>query len=244
MRLMRFDGRPALGYFAWTGLLFCIANLVWQLAPTRPTMLLASKGPRFQSVMGVARKTTKIDGLPSRGDLSAPVVVVEFSDYQCPFCARLVKDIEPEFFRRYVDTGRVRWVFRQLPLTAIHPLAPFAGQAAVCADRQGRFQSMQEALFANRSALSEERIAELATAVGLMPARFQDCLDGPGRDRVLADLAEASRLRLDGTPTLLVGRPEGGSAIRIARGLYGAGTLDDLTAVIESVLPSRALRAK
>lgn len=240
MKNYRFTGRRALGYCAWVASLAGTATFVWHLAPTRPIAVSASKGSGFQAIAALARQTTTIDGLPSRGDVSASVVVVEFSDYQCPFCARLARDVEPEFFKRYVDKGRVLWVFRQLPLTTIHPLAQLAGQAAVCADRQGRFPSMHEALFANRLVLSEKRISELAITGGLVAAQFQECLSGYGRERVLADVAEASRLRLEGTPTLLVGSPESGTNIRIAKGLYGAGALDELVAVVESLLTSRS----
>src|SRR5687768_2217706 len=89
-----------------------------------------------------------LDGDPMKGDKSAKVVVVEFTDYQCPFCARHVRDTMPQIEAEYVKTGKVRYVTREFPLEAIHPQAFKASEAALCAGDQGKYWEMHVRLFA------------------------------------------------------------------------------------------------
>ena len=142
---------------------------------------------------------------PIRGNPKAPVTVVEFSDFQCPFCARA----RPTVNRiREVYGDRVRIVYRHFPLD-FHPQAPKAGEAAACAGEQGKFWEMHDRLFANQAKLRPADLKEHAVAVGLDAAAFAQCLES-GREtaRVRKDAEEAARYGVTGTPAFFVnGRP-------------------------------------
>jgi protein-disulfide isomerase len=139
---------------------------------------------------------------PAKGPAGAPVTVVEFSDFQCPFCARVtptLKRLEEAY------PGKIRIVFRDLPLLNIHKNAGVAAEAAHCANDQGKFWEMHDRLFANQSKLSAPELKEHATAVGLEAEAFNQCLDsGKYTAEWRRDSEEASRLGLSGTPAFFI----------------------------------------
>lgn len=146
---------------------------------------------------------------PMKGDRAAPVTVLEFSDYQCPFCGRYARDTQPELDRAYVATGQVRYLFLDLPLP-MHKEAPKAAEAAHCAGDQGKYWEMHDTLFAEQKALAPGQLKAHAAALGLDSATFAECLDGGTHaQRVAAGLALAAQLGLRATPAVLVGRSDG-----------------------------------
>ncbi len=155
-----------------------------------------------------SRVDVKAEG-PSKGSPNAPVTIVEFSDYECSYCAGAEATV-----KRVLEAypGKVRLVYRDLPLS-IHPNAPKAAEAAHCAGEQQRYWDMHDALFANQQALKVDDLKAHARKLGLDAATFDACLDS-GRT---AGLVEANRkageaLGLNGTPTFFVdGRPYVGS---------------------------------
>ena len=128
--------------------------------------------PRVQKIDGVI----ELGVAPVKGSGAAPLTMIEFSDYQCPFCARHAQQTLPEIDRDYIATGKVRYVFRDLPLP-IHPEAPKAAEAAHCAGDQGKYWEMHDWLFANQGALGAEKLVEYGTALGLDAASYKACLD-------------------------------------------------------------------
>lgn len=151
-----------------------------------------------------------------RGDINAPVTVIEFADFQCPFCQRHVAETQPALDEKYVDSGKVLWVYKHFPLN-IHPQAPAAGVAAECAAEQGKFWEMHEALFASVDQWSIDEPTEvfqsLATEVGLAADAFAACLTDPEiAARVDSDLAEGTPF-VQGTPTFIIVRGSQGSII-------------------------------
>lgn len=150
-----------------------------------------------------------IAGYPTRGAADAPVTIVEFMDYECPYCQGWARDTLPQLQREYVDTGKVRYVARDFPLPR-HPRARPAAIAAACAGEQGRFWEMHEALFAAAGQLRDADFTAHASRLGLDAARFDTCrLDprhGPRLDRAFA---EGRALGVAGTPTLLIGASAG-----------------------------------
>jgi protein-disulfide isomerase len=140
---------------------------------------------------------------PSRGQRTAPLTLVEFSDYQCPFCARHVRGTAALIEKDYVATGKVRHVFLDLPIESLHPLAFRAAEAAFCAGEQGKYWEMHDRLFANQQAF--EPWAPHTAAVGLDATTFDACLksDRPIND-VRKDIAEAQKLGLTGTPSFVL----------------------------------------
>ncbi len=147
------------------------------------------------------------------GPKDAKVTIVEFADFQCPFCARMVptlKDIVEQY------KGKVRWVYRDLPLREIHPEALPAAVAANCAGAQGKYFEMHNALFENYARLSSGLYKELAGKLSLDGQKFEACLKDPKMEaEVLKDAAEAQNLGVNGTPAYFVnGRKLGGAVDR------------------------------
>lgn len=104
-----------------------------------PTTLTGSVAP--------AKVDVNIDGAYSKGSNDAKVTIVEFSDFQCPYCARFYSETLGQIIKDYVDTGKVRFVYKHFPLISIHPLAQKAGEAAACAGEQGKFWEMHDLMF-------------------------------------------------------------------------------------------------
>ena len=146
-------------------------------------------------------------GDPYKGDPNAPLVVVEFSDFQCPSCARHALDAQPVIDETFVDTGQIMWVFKHLPLS-IHPQAPVAAAAAECAGDQGAFFEMDRALFQSQDNWSvddpDPLFISLAGDLGLDTEAFTACLGSrEPLERVLADMYDAQQVS-NQTPTFVV----------------------------------------
>jgi len=146
---------------------------------------------------------------PAMGADDAPLTVVEFTDYQCPFCRRFTQTTFPLLKRDYIDTGKVRWVVRDLPL-AFHKNARKAGQSVHCANEQGKFWEMRDKLFENSANLENEDLSKYAGQVGLDVAAFDSCLASDRHMKEIdKDSAEAKRVGITGTPTFVIGKPKG-----------------------------------
>ncbi len=139
---------------------------------------------------------------PWRGGPRARVVIEEFTDFECPFCRRGWKVMQ-QVLRHY--GARVRLVFRHMPITKIHPQAMQAAEAAVCAQRQGKFWAMQDMIFANNRSLSRAQLIGYARRIGLDVARFKRELDGGlCRGPVLRDMRLAKKRVVTATPAFFI----------------------------------------
>jgi protein-disulfide isomerase len=154
-------------------------------------------------------KKIKLDGAPSRGPADAKVTVVEYSDFQCPYCGHAWEVFEKEVYPQYKD--KVRFVFKQMPLTQIHPWAEDAAVATACALEQGndQFWKMYDGLFSQQAQITKEnlpaKVGEIATAGGLDVPRLKECLSSRKTiDAVKADQSEAASLGVNGTPTFFI----------------------------------------
>lgn len=152
----------------------------------------------------LARTTSKmqfeLDGVPHQGDPASPHVIVEFLDYECPFCKQTFAPVK-KVAKKY---GAVVYV-KQLPLTAHHKYALAAARAALAAQRQDRFWEMSEAMFENQDRLSDDVIVELAKQVGLDMKRFEADIKDPEIDAILKrDEIEADAAKVDGTPSIFL----------------------------------------
>lgn len=165
----------------------------------------------------IAPVDVPIGDAPVRGNLDAPITIVEYSDYQCPFCSRHHTQTFPQLMENYIDTGKVRYVFKDFPLTSIHPQAIKAAEAARCARNvagDAAYWEMHDRLFEDQDAWSgnPEYLAIFegyGADMGLDQAAFKECL-GSGRtvDAILADLEEAAGYGVSGTPAFFVnGQP-------------------------------------
>ncbi len=172
-------------------------------------------------------------GGPAKGPEDAAVTVVEFSDFQCPACRRLQDDFK-KLKEAYSD--RVRFVFRQYPLTSIHPQAFKAAEAALCAADQGRFWDMHDALFEHQRELGVDQLKTRADELGLDGKAFSQCLDDSSHaDQVRSDMRAGQIAGVTGTPTTFVN----GRRVTLLRGV---SPFDVISAVIDDELERTAAR--
>jgi len=151
---------------------------------------------------------------PALGRPDAPVTLLEFSDYQCPFCRQFFLATLPALKRDYIDTGKVRYVFRDYPLDQIHPQARKAAEAAHCAGDQGKYWEMHDLLFQNQRGLALPQLSEYARAVGLDGATFDACLASDKYvERVSKGLDDGQAAGIQGTPGFVVARTEPGHTV-------------------------------
>ncbi len=135
---------------------------------------------------------------PARGPSSAPVTIVEFSDFECPFCGRF-EPVLQRVLAKYPT--QVRLIYRNYPLPQLHPQAQKAAEAALCAQQQGKFWDMHDLLFAEQKSLAIEDLKDKAQRIGLERAAFDECLDsGKMRDAVAVDVEAGDALGIQGTP--------------------------------------------
>jgi protein-disulfide isomerase len=182
-----------------------------------------------------------VGGEPFKGSPSARVAIIEYSDYQCPFCGEYSREVFPRLDSDYVKSGKIRYYFRDLPLPT-HPQALPAAQASRCAGEQGKFWEMHERLFANQDALAADALKQHAAALGLDAARFNECLSsGRYRSAVARSMASAERLRIDGTPAFLIGVLDaGGEVVKVGQVMLGAKTYEEFKAVLDGALGAPA----
>jgi len=146
----------------------------------------------------------------TKGVASAPVTVYEMSDFQCPFCRRFASETFPVIEREYIATGKVRWIFVNLPLTSLHPNAVPAAQFAACAARQGRFWPAHDLLFLHQDTWAPLRnpgpfLFSLADTLKLPRAPMAACLESPQTvEEIRLDAEGARRAGAQSTPTFYV----------------------------------------
>jgi protein-disulfide isomerase len=175
-------------------------------------------------------------GAAGLGSESAPVTIVEFTDYQCPFCARHARSTLPSLISEFVSRGTVRYVIRDMPLE-VHPLAKSSAKAARCASGQGdkRYWQYHDALFEAQPHLAESTFVGIARQLGLDLPRFEACRRSPDiAARVERDAAGAAEAGLTGTPSFVIGRAMGGTVTGVV--VTGAYPLAHFRKVIEGTL--------
>jgi protein-disulfide isomerase len=173
---------------------------------------------------------------PMLGRADAPVTLVEFSDYQCPFCQRFFATVLPVLKKEYIDTGKVRYVFRDFPLDQLHPQARKAAEAAHCAGEQGRYWEMHEVLFRNQRSLAATQLAEHAPAAGVNGTKLDECLaSGRYAARVAQGVTDGAAIGVKGTPAFVVGKTMAGDFVH-GTPIRGAQPLETFRRIIDQTL--------
>jgi len=145
------------------------------------------------------------------GKKDAPVTIVEYIDFQCTYCQRHEDSTFPALKERYVDTGKVRYVSRDLPL-AMHPNAMIAARAGRCAAEQGKYWELRRTMFANTRQLSQQDLVGYSGTAGLDVAAFETCLANEAMDATIrAEVAGLAGLGITGTPSFLIGKTTDGA---------------------------------
>ena len=168
-----------------------------------------------------------LGGAATFGSRTAPVALVVFADYQCPYCARFHHGMLGELKTKYIDTGTLLYVHKDFPLPT-HAQALPAAVVARCAGAQGRYGAMQGRLYEAQTKLGEPLYAELARTIGLDLADFDRCrADASVRRAIGRDVREGKHAGVTGTPTLMLGRIEGNTVVieRVGAGLPSLDTL-------------------
>jgi len=159
-----------------------------------------------------------VDDDPFKGNPDASVTVIEFSDFQCPFCSRFFTQTLPILQENYIDTGKIKFVYRDFPIDSIHPNARPVHIAAECADEQGKFWEYHDILFEKQSVWQrlspfdlQTTLVQYADDFGLQTTSFEACLSSPEiADEVNADLLQATQYGASGTPTFFIGNEKNG----------------------------------
>lgn len=147
----------------------------------------------------------KLGTSPSLGDANAPITVVEFSDFECPFCGQFQRDQFSSIKEQFIDTGKVRFVFKHFPLSNLHEHALSAAEAAHCAHAQGKFWEYHDLLYKNQNALNNDDLKRYAADIGLNQDIFNGCFDQHlMQAEVLRDRRQGEEAGVTGTPTFFI----------------------------------------
>ena len=172
----------------------------------------------------------------------AKVVLVVFSDFQCPYCATFAREVFPKLVDEYVGPGKLRIYFKHFPLTAIHPLATRAAEVAECARRQGRFWQVHDALFGIAPRFSESQLLSTVESLGVQRNQLKACLGDEVRRVVAENSEEATRLGFKGTPGFLVGTIQSDGRLRPTQRVAGAKPVDVFRKALDQAIEGAASR--
>lgn len=175
----------------------------------------APKIQNEQAAVGQAVLDDLADDDPVLGNPDAPVTIVEFSDFQCPFCRKFYAQTLPQIKEQYIKTGKVKFVYRDFPLTSIHDMAQKYAEASECADDQGKFWQMHDKIFNEQEKLGSGTIFDFTVSdvkrwageTGLNAVEFNRCLDsGKYAGEVEKDFRDGDAAGIDGTPGTFVNK--------------------------------------
>jgi protein-disulfide isomerase len=164
-----------------------------------------AQAPRPQEEQATRAKLN-LEGFAMLGSKEAPLTIVEFTDYQCPFCQRFHTTAFPELKKNYIDTGKVRFYSRDLPLD-FHPNAMRAAEAARCASDQGQFWQLHDVMGANPNKLDLDSLVADAADLKMDVNAFRACVESEKyKNSVQTDVMEAMKIGANGTPTFVIGK--------------------------------------
>jgi protein-disulfide isomerase len=173
-----------------------------------------------------------------RGDSSAHVAIVEYADFECPYCGEYERATFPQILNNYIATGKVKYFYRDLPLPG-HARAMPAARAARCAGEQGKYWEMHDSLFARQTALSAPALLDRAQTLGLDTAKFTECQSS---EKYTADIqkniSDAQTMRIDGTPTFFLGVVEPSGDVTISKRFSGTAPFDVFKSELDALLAS------
>jgi protein-disulfide isomerase len=185
--------------------------------------------------------SVNVHGERFRGNPQARVAILEYSDFDCAFCAQYATQVFPQIDANYVQTGKIKYFFRDMP-SPEHPNAMFKAKVARCAGEQGKFWEMHDFLFANQKPLSQLPAGKLAQAVGMNVEKLGACLASDKYSAVIdKSLNSAERMQINGTPAFLIGTlSDDGSFLKSAQVVVGAQTYGYFQKEIDELLTADA----
>jgi protein-disulfide isomerase len=173
-------------------------------------LVIAGSLPASGQVVG--GKFIGVDDDPALGDANAKVTIIEFGDYQCPSCRMFWREVEPRLKKDYVNTGKVKLVFRDFPIVQIHPESIMAAMAVDCAIDQGKYWQYHDKVFLEQDKQGEDLVRfkvndlkKWGKDIGLDAAKFNECVDSNRyKDEVAKDKADGDGVGIQGTPTFFI----------------------------------------
>jgi protein-disulfide isomerase len=188
-----------------------------------------------------APEKVSVAGELFRGEAGASLAIIEYADFECPFCRRFEHDTWPQIRETYIKTGKVKYFYRDFPLP-FHEHSTSAAQAARCAGEQGKFWEMHDSLFEEAAALTSADVQRRAGALGIDVTQFNSCLHAsrPG-GTVQKSVAEATQMQVSGTPTFLIGTiAPNGDIVNVRQTMVGAYPFEAFKEKIEPLLANKA----
>ena len=216
-----------------------VSVLVWYQTTGQLDMIRQSQRQLLSEVASM-RRTPIIDlsGAPMKGADQALVTLIEYSDYECPFCIRHYQQTMPQIEANYINTGKVRYAFRDFPVDQLHPEAIKAHEAAQCAAEQGKFWEMHTRLFSAPGTHTTQAIEDRALEAGLDMAAFRACLaSGRTTAGIRATAGQAVEMGATGTPAFFIGlRDPATNQVKVLQAVTGAQPYASFEKAIEAAL--------
>ena len=198
-----------------------------------PNLKVADNKPSRPAA--IAPKEIPLNDPYAMGDDSAKVIIIEFTDYQCPYCARHSKGVLPEIKKNFVDTGKIQYAIRDYPL-GFHAEAKGAAISANCAGEQGKYWEMHDVLFDNPRNLSKDFYQQQVAKLDLNLEKFQTCVDNPASATAIdQSIADGSKYGVSGTPKSFIGVIKDNKIVNI-KSISGAQGYNVFAAAIEERL--------
>ena len=226
---------------ASVAVIVAVAVLLWVVFANPGSDTMPDSGRVEQ--LEVARVVDSPRAASVKGSAAARAAIIEFSDFECPFCARHARQVYPRLVEEYVDTGKVQYVFRHYPLD-IHPIAVQAAEAAECAAGQGMYWEMHDRLFEANGALTEPDLLSHAASLHLRPEDFEDCLlTNVMLERVMQDRREGNALGVTATPTFFLAEIHDDGTLSLLAKLTGAMPYSTFQYALDELLSTTSAKA-
>jgi protein-disulfide isomerase len=179
-------------------------------------------------------------GEPFKGERTATLAIIEYADFQCPFCRHFEHDVYPQIRDGYINTGKVKYFHRDMPLP-FHQGAMPAARAAHCASEQGKFWEMHDSLLGDSASLSAADIDERAGKLGLNVSKLDECISSDRfADIIQRGVTEANEMRVSGTPTFIIGTLDAqGTLMSVKKTVVGANPFEAFKAALDPLLAAR-----
>lgn len=206
--------------------------LVWQ------NRVRATKPPSAALAAKLPDKPVSISSLTTIGPDTARVAVIEYTDFQCPFCSSAATDVVSVIKDEYVKTGQARLSLKNFP-QPFHQFAAGAAEAALCAGVQGKFWEMHDLLFRNQSDLRDGQLRTLASRAGVQLQQYDACKGSRMMKKAVdADTADAVRVGVSGTPTFFFGYLVGSNSVQVTDVILGVKPLSEYRGILDRLLAS------
>jgi protein-disulfide isomerase len=192
----------------------------------------------LRATLGRPRPIVELAGAPQKGNADTLVALVEFSDYECPFCIRHFRETMPLIEKNYIATGKILYVFRDYPIDQLHPQAVKAHEAARCGAEQDKYWPMHTSLFGTPDKHSVEGLESTAQKAGLDLTKFRECIASGRTTEGIRKTAEAATsFGAQGTPAFFIGLiDKSTNTVKVIRALSGALPFTQFAQAIEAVI--------